>query len=168
MPHALSHGCVVYYSAGVILSILYRVVYFPKWIKHYVMPLFHWTVMPLCSYGIQQNEQICSRIAEMVWWNNSGATILHVLRINCISMAHGWRICSVHGAWMAMLLHMTSHMRTWSLCIHGARGACTAYSSCMHGDQRNSMVNAGHMYNAWLHTCLTYKYTPFFDKGNLE
>ena len=40
--------------------------------------------------------------------NNSGTTISHVLRINCVSMAHGWRTCGAYRAWMAMPLRMVS------------------------------------------------------------
>ena len=89
------------------------------------------------------------KIAEMVWWNISGATISHVLRINCVSMAHGWRTCGAYGVWMAMPLHMVSCMRTWPLCIHGASGMCTVYTPSMRGDQRDSMAYGGHMYSAW-------------------
>ena len=59
---------------------------------------------------------------EMVWWNISGATISHVLRINCVSMARGWRTFGAYGVWMAMPLRTMSHMRTWPLGIHGASG----------------------------------------------
>ena len=88
-------------------------------------PLFHWPAMPRRSYGIRKNEQIRSKIVEMVWWNISGATILHMLRINCVSMAHGWRTCS---ASMAMPLRMMSRMRTWPLHIHGASGVQPTYA----------------------------------------
>ena len=44
-----------------------------------------------------KNEQICSQIAEMVWWNIPGATILHALRINCVSMAHEWHTWGAYG-----------------------------------------------------------------------
>ena len=63
-----------------------------------LMPLFHWPATPLRSHGVRKNNiQIRSRIAEMVWWNISGATISHVLRINCVSMAHGWRTWRMNG-----------------------------------------------------------------------
>ena len=114
-----------------------------------LMPLFHWPTMPLRSYGVRKNEQTRSKIAKMVWWNISGATLSRVLRINCASLAHGWRTRGAYGAWMAMPLRMMSHMRTWPLRIHGANGACTAYSRCMHGDQRDSAVYGGRMYSAW-------------------
>ena len=115
----------------------------------HIMLLFHWLMMPWRSYGIHKNEQIHSKIAEMVWWNISGATISHVLCINCVSMAHGWRTCATYGKWMAMPQHMMSHMRTWPLHIHGASGICTAYIPRMSGDQRDSMVYGGRMYSVW-------------------
>ena len=62
-----------------------------------VMPLFHWPAMPRRSYGVRKNEEIRSKIAEMAWWNISGATISHVLRINCVSMAHEGRTCGTYG-----------------------------------------------------------------------
>ena len=71
-----------------------------------IMPLFHWPAMPRRSYGVRKNEQIRSKIAEMVWWNISGVTISYVLRINYVSMAHGWRTCGAYGVWMAMPLRM--------------------------------------------------------------
>ena len=81
--------------------------------KPLVMPLFHWPAMPQRSYGVRKNEPIRGKIAETVWWNISGATISHVLRINCVSMAHGWRACGAYGVWMTMPLRMMSRMRTW-------------------------------------------------------
>ena len=65
-----------------------------------VMPVFHWPAMPRRSYGVRKNEQIRGKIAETVWWNISGATISHVLRINCVSMiwvTHMWRIWRMNG-----------------------------------------------------------------------
>ena len=115
-------------------------------IRSYVMPLFHWPAMPWRSYGVRENEQICSKIAEMVWWNISSATISHVLRINCVSMAHEWRTC---GAWIAMPLRMMSRMRTWPLHMHSASGVCTAYIPHTPGVQRDSIAYGGHMYSAW-------------------
>ena len=115
----------------------------------FLMPLFHWPAMPWRSYGVQENEQIRSKIAKMVWWNISGATISHVLRINCVSMAHGWRICSAYGVWMAMSLHMMSRIRTWPLRIHSASGVCTAYIPRTRGCQCNSIADGGRMYSTW-------------------
>ena len=82
----------------------------------------------------------------MVWWNIFGATISHVLCINCVSMTHGWRTCDAYGAWMAMPLRMMSRMRTWPLRIHGASGVCTANIPRTRGGQRDSMAHGGRMY----------------------
>ena len=110
---------------------------------------FHWPTMPLRSYGLRKSEQIRSMITEMVWWNISGATISHVLRFNCVSMANGWRTCGAYGAWMAMPLRMMSRMGTWQLRIHGASGVCIAYIPRTRGDQLDSTANGGRMYSAW-------------------
>ena len=53
--------------------------------------------MPRRSYDVRKNEQIRSKIAEMVWWSISGVTISHVLRINCLSMTHMQRIWRING-----------------------------------------------------------------------
>ena len=133
------------------------------------MPLFHWPAMPLRSYGVRKNEHIRSKIAEMVWWNISGATISHVLRFNCVSMANVWRTCGAYGAWMAMPLRMMSRMRTWILRIHGASGVCIAYISSTRGDQLDSTAYGGRMYSAWAaYTRRTSKYTPFYSCGNVS
>ena len=100
-------------------------------------------------YGVRKNEQIRSKIAEMVWWNISGATISHVLRINCVSMAHGWRTCCSYGVWMAMPLCMMSRMRTWPWRIHSASGVCAAYIPRTRVGQRDSMAYGGRLYSAW-------------------
>ena len=116
----------------------------------------------LRSYGVRKNEHIGSKIAEMVWWNISGATISHVLRFNCVSMANGWRTCGAYGAWMAMPLHVVSRVRTRPLRIHGASGVCIAYIPRTRGDQLDSTAYGGRMYSAWTaYTCRTYKYTSF-------
>ena len=119
------------------------------WYMLLVMPLFHWPTMTLRSYGVRKSEQIRSKIAEMVWWNISGATISHVLRFNCVSMANGWRTCGAYGAWTAMPLRMMSRMRTWQLRIHGASGVCIAYIPRTRGDQLDSTAYGGRMYSAW-------------------
>ena len=127
------------------------------------MPLFHWPAMPRRSYGVRKNGQIRSKIAEMVWWNICGATISYVLRINCASMARGWRTCGAYGALMAMLLRMVSRMRTWPFRIHGASDVCTAYIPRTRGGQRDSMAYGGRMGSAYkLRTCRTYKYTSSY------
>ena len=114
-----------------------------------LMPLFHWPAMPRRSYGVRKNGQIRSKIAEVVWWNICGATISHVLRVSCASMAHGWRTCGAYGALMAMPLRMMSRMRTWPLRIHGASGVCTTYTPRTRGSQRDSMAHGGRMSSAW-------------------
>ena len=123
------------------------------WLKFhwglFLMSLFHWPVTPLCSYAVRKNEQIRSNIAEMVWWNISGATISHVLCTNCISMAHRWRTCGAFGAWMAMPLRLMLRMRTWPLRIYGASDACIKYIPRTRGDQRDSTVYDERMYCAW-------------------
>ena len=118
-------------------------------ISRMLKPLFHWPAMPWRPYGVRENEQIRSKIAEMVWWNISDATISHVLRINCVSMAHGWRTCCAYGLWMAMPLRMMSRMRTWPFRIHSASGVCTAYIPRTRGGQRDSLTYGGRMYSAW-------------------
>ena len=114
------------------------------------LALFHWPAMPWRSYGVRENQQIRNKIAEMVWWNISSATISHVLRINCVSMAHGWRTCGAYGVWMAMQLRMMSRMRTWPLRIHSASGVCTPYIPRTRGGQRDSIAYGGRMYSAWV------------------
>ena len=134
-----------------------------------LMPLFHWPAMPLRSYDVRKNEHIRSKIAEMVWWNISGATISHVLRFNCISMANVWCTCGAYGAWMAMPLRMMSRMRTWILRVHGASGVCIAYISSTRGGQLDSTVYGGRMYSAWAaYTRRTSKYTSFYSCGNVS
>ena len=128
----------------------------------FLMPLFHWPAMPRRWHGIRKNEQIRSKISEMVWWNISGATISHVLRISCVSVAHGWRTCDAYGVWMAMPLRMMSRMRTWPLRNHGASGVCTEYIPCTHGDQRDSMAYGGRLYSAWVAYMRTYEYTSLY------
>ena len=105
--------------------------------------------MPLRLCGVWKNEQIHSKMAEMVWWNISGVIISHVLLTNNVLMAHGWRTCGAYGAWMVMPLHIMSCMRTGPLHIHGASNVCTTYIPCMHSDQRDSMVYGRHLYSAW-------------------
>ena len=63
----------------------------------YVMPLFYWLGMPRRSYGVRKNEPIRCKIAEMVWWNISSATISHVLRINGEWVTHMRRIWRMNG-----------------------------------------------------------------------
>ena len=122
-----------------------------------LMPLFHWPATPLRSHGVRKNEQIRSRIAEMVWWNISGATISHVLRINCVSMAHGWCTCGAQcycvwrRAWepdncvstaQVAYAQRTAYVRApINAILRRMAGVCTAYG---------------------LRTCRTYKYSPFF------
>ena len=139
------------------------------WIDASLMPLFHWPPMPLRSYGVRKYEHIRSKIAEMVWWNISGATISHVLRFNCVSMANGWRTCGAYGAWMAMPLLMVLRMRTWILRIHGTSGVCIAYIPRTRCDQLDSTAYGGRMCSAWaVYTCRTYKYISFYSCGNVN
>ena len=65
-------------------------------------------------------------IRSMVWCNISGTTISHVLRINCVSMAHGWRTYAGHMAyeWRCHCVWM-SRTRTLPLRIHDRSGVCT-------------------------------------------
>ena len=105
----------------------------------------------------------------MVWWTISGATISHVLRFNCVSMANGWCTCDAYGAWTAMPLRMVSRMRTQILRIHGTNGVCIAYIPLTLDDQLDSMAHGGRMYSAWAaYTCRTYKYTSCYSCGNVN
>ena len=121
------------------------------------MPLFHWPTMPRRSYGVRKHEQIRSKITEKVWWKISGDTISHVLRINCVSMAHGWRTCGAYDVWKAMPLRMMSRMRTWPWRTHGASGVCTAYIPRTRGGTAQ-----------WLRTMESHLgfYSSFPDIGN--
>ena len=114
------------------------------------MPLYHWPAMPRCSYDVRNNEQICSKIAEMVWY--CFVCVAYQLRINGPWVTHMRRIWHMDGdataydenltiaypgrKWRIHSVHPTYAWRsTWFY------GVCWAYVQrmvCVHAKPTNT------------------------------